>query len=106
MKVVYSISKLYNEQLAINKKLRKAVDYLINSVKSTKWHYDSRIKEIESFALKLESGRYSEPSKLEDFFACMLVVENAAEIKNAIAKLKPYIQIQYRRPLYDNFTHK
>lgn len=106
MKVVNSISKLYNDQYALIEQLQKAVDKTIESIKSNKWHYDSRIKSLESFALKLETGRYSDPSQLEDFFACMLVVENANEIKNAITKLKPHIKILYRRPANDKFTHK
>lgn len=106
MKVVYSITKLYNEQLAINKKLATAVDKMITSIKSKRWHYEGRIKSLESYALKLETGRYTEPTKLEDFFACMLVVENAIEIKNAINLLKPYVKIQYRRPANEKFTHK
>lgn len=106
MKVVNSISKLYNDQYALIEQLQKAVDKIIESIKSNKWHYDSRIKGLESFALKLETGRYSDPLKLEDFFACMLVVENTNQIKNAISKIKPHIKILYRRPANDKFTHK
>ncbi|MGN6618261.1 MAG: hypothetical protein ACTHJ5_13890 [Ilyomonas sp.] len=106
MKVVRSITTLYSEQLAINEKLAKIVDKLIPSIKSKRWHYESRIKSKESYALKLETGRYYKPEKLEDFFACLLVVENTIKIKSAIKQLKPYLKIHYRRPVDDSFTHK
>ena len=106
MKVVHSITNLYNEQLGINENLSKVVEKLIKSIKSKTWHYYGRIKSIESYALKLETGRYTDPTKLEDFFACTLVVENTIEIKNAIKLLKPFLKIQYRRPPNEKFTHK
>lgn len=106
MKVVSSISKLYNGQLAINEKLSEVVNTLIPSIKNKQWHYDSRIKSLESFALKLETGRFTDVSRLEDFFACMMVVENSTEIKTAIKLLKTYVTIKQRRPPTDTFTQK
>ena len=106
MKVVYSITNLYNKQLDINQKLAKTVDGLIQSIKSKRWHYESRIKDLESYALKLETGRFPDPNKLEDFFACMIVVENTLEIKNAINLLKKHLRIQYRRPVDERITNK
>lgn len=106
MKVVYSITKLYTEQRAINEKLAVVVDTLVKSIKSNRWHYESRIKNLENFALKLETGRFKEPDKLEDFFACMLVVENTMEIKKAIDMLKTHVKIVYRRPENEKITHK
>jgi ppGpp synthetase/RelA/SpoT-type nucleotidyltranferase len=106
MKVVYSITKLYKEQLHLYQKLGEAVDKLIFSIKGKGWHYDSRIKSLESYALKLEACRQTDPTKMEDFFACTLVVENTNEIKNVINLLKPYFKIQYRKPPNEKFTHK
>jgi ppGpp synthetase/RelA/SpoT-type nucleotidyltranferase len=106
MKIVYSITKLYKEQSAVYKKLSDEVYRLITSIKSSRWHYESRIKELESYALKLETGRFPEPNKIEDFFGCMLVVENTLEIKKAVALLKPHIKLEYRRPKDDKMTHK
>jgi len=106
MKVVYSITNLYNEQFALYEKLATTVNQLINSIKSNRWHYESRIKDLESYALKLETGRYPDPTKLEDFFACMLVVENTLEIKKAISYLRPHLKIESRRPPNENITHK
>ncbi len=106
MKVVSSISTLYHDQRPIIEKLATTFDTIVGSIKSKRWYYDSRIKSLESYALKLETGRFVEPEKLEDFFACMLVVENTAQIKVAINKLKPHVTIQNRRPSNDKITHK
>lgn len=106
MKIVYSVTKLYQEQSAVYKKLSEEVYRRITSIKSSRWHYESRIKELESYALKLETGRFTEPNKLEDFFGCMLVVENTIEIKKALTLLKPHISVKDRRPKNDKITHK
>ena len=106
MKVVSSITTLYHDLRPIIEKLAITFDTIIGSIKSKGWYYDSRIKSLESYALKLETGRFVEPEKLEDFFACMLVVENTAQIKIAINKLKPHVKIQTRRPPNDKITHK
>ncbi len=106
MKIVYSVTKIYQEQIGIYQKLFEDVNRLLNSIKSSRWHYESRIKGLESYALKLETGRFVEPNRLEDFFACMLVVENTLEIKKAINLLKPHISIKERRPKDEKITHK
>lgn len=48
---------------------------LKNLVESEKWFYTSRVKELESFALKVETARVQDPSKLEDFFACTIILK-------------------------------
>lgn len=106
MKITNSISKIYFEQKPLAEKLQKQVDTLIRSKKKETWHYYSRIKSEESFALKLETGRVKTPSKMEDYFAGTLVVENINEIKNAIELVNSLFEINNRKPPADNFTHK
>ncbi len=106
MKIVNSISKIYIEQKPFAEKLQTQVDNLVRSNKKDSWHYYSRIKSEESFALKLETGRVKEPSKMEDFYACTLVVENINEIKNGIKFIESLFEIKNRKPPADNFTHK
>lgn len=106
MKITNSISKIYFEQKPLAEKLQKQVDTLIRSKKKETWHYYSRIKSEESFALKLETGRVKTPSKMEDFFAGTLVVENINEIKNAIELVNSLFEINTRKPPADDFTHK
>ena len=106
MKILQSISKVYNEQRPFADKLKSQVDEKILAKKRDTWHYYGRVKSEESFALKLETGRVKNPKQLEDFFACTLVVENVNEIKNAITFIDSIFEIKGRRPPNDNFTHK
>ena len=106
MKILQSISKIYNEQKPFAEKLKVQVDKTIFAKKRETWHYYSRVKSEESFALKLETGRIKDPKQLEDFFAATLVVENINEIKNAIEFIASIFEIKDRRPSTDDFTHK
>jgi hypothetical protein len=106
MKIVNSISKIYNDIYPFAEKLKKQVDSLIIPKKRDTWHYYSRIKSLESFALKLETGRVPNPSKMEDFFAGTLVVENINEIQSGILCIQSLFEIKERKPPADNFTHK
>jgi hypothetical protein len=106
MKIVNSISKLYSEQKAINEKLKENVDRVIQSIKRDNWHYISRLKSLESFALKLETGRVPDAYGLEDFMACTLVVDNVTQINLAIELLDNYIILVERRPKDPSLTHK
>jgi hypothetical protein len=73
MKIPASIRSIYEEQKSKNDRLKLKVDVQLNQLKDARWHYESRVKGLESFALKIESGRYYKPESLEDFFACTLV---------------------------------
>jgi ppGpp synthetase/RelA/SpoT-type nucleotidyltranferase len=106
MKILHSITTLYNAQYEINNKLKKKVDEIFRNNKSAKWHFESRIKSPESFALKIETGRFSKPKNLEDFFACLIVVENIDAIKEAISLVEKYFLIEFRKPPRSNYTHK
>lgn len=106
MKVINSINTCYLKQLDSNKGLQTRVDEIIKSHKEEMWHYFSRIKSEESFALKIETGRIYVPTELEDFFAGTIVVENSLEIKKAIDLIEQYFVIVERRPHEDDFTSK
>src|SRR5690349_1782379 len=84
MKVIQSIDVVFESQRLLNDRLKKA----------------------ESFALKLETGRFSESSKLEDFFACTVVVDNLDQIKKAQELVKKNFVINAQRPKDLKFTHK
>ena len=106
MKIVNSISIIYEEQLIINKILKERVDKLLNEQKRSHWHFISRIKKPESFAQKLETGRVIDSSALEDFFACTLVVENIGAISEAKKIIKKDFKILEERPDKNSFTNK
>ena len=106
MKVPASVRRIYEDQLTFHSRLKTFVDKRIAGLKHPRWHYESRIKELDSFALKLESGRFDPPTELEDFFACTLVVANAAEIASAEEKVASTFQVRGRRPASDAHTQK
>jgi ppGpp synthetase/RelA/SpoT-type nucleotidyltranferase len=82
------------------------VDNRIEVIKNARWHYESRVKELPSFALKVESGRFSNPRSLEDFFACTLVVANALGIYEAEQLIRDNFAVKGRKPEDANSTHK
>jgi ppGpp synthetase/RelA/SpoT-type nucleotidyltranferase len=81
------------------------VDSLLSNNKQKRWHYESRVKAEESFALKLETGRVPDPNNSEDFFACTLVVENHSRIATAEDLINRLFVVQSRRPSSDTATH-
>jgi Region found in RelA / SpoT proteins. len=86
--------------------LKDRVDkYFINNIDKC-WHYESRIKEHESYALKVETGRYSEPIEIDDFLACTIVVENLESLNKAEKLINKRFKVVERRPPDKNFTTK
>lgn len=106
MKIPASIRTLYSDQLEVNTRLQAKVDVRIRSFKRDTWHYESRLKQDQSFALKVESGRTSKPSAVEDVFACTLVVRNGTEIDEAEKLIRDNFVTVERRPKDSNRTHK
>lgn len=106
MKIVKSIQELYNKEIEFYKILKLKADTLIISQKDERWHYESRIKKIESFSMKIETGRFNQNQIFEDYFAATIVVKNLNEIKSAEKLLKRNFTIHERRPTSTNFTHK
>jgi ppGpp synthetase/RelA/SpoT-type nucleotidyltranferase len=106
MKVPLSLRRLFDEQLEGNTRLKEFVDERLKRLKRDRWHYESRLKGLESFALKVESGRFSTPGALEDFFACTLVVANGTEIGDAEQLVRDHFTVSARRPPRDSATHK
>nr|WP_298095489.1 hypothetical protein [uncultured Shinella sp.] len=106
MKVQTSIREKFSQQIEVNSLLKAHIDKLFLGVKSHRWHYESRLKQLESFAVKVETGRVSDPSRLEDFLACTLVVPNVAEMQSAVELVQNNFQIKERRPADVSITKK
>ncbi len=106
MKIPASIRRLYEDQKTVNDRLKKVVDERMRGLKNHRWHYEGRVKELPSFALKIESGRFDNPGELEDFFACTIVVANAAEITEAEKLINENFPVKRRRPPHVEQTHK
>lgn len=106
MKIVNSIREIYDERLFVYKSLKTEVDSFFFSNKKDRWHYESRVKELVSFALKAETSRVEIISELEDFFGACLVVENNSSIEEAFKIIKSRFEIAYQRPEIQGKTHK
>lgn len=106
MKIPASFRAIYEQQRELALIMQRRVDDLLKNRKNANWHYVSRVKAEESFALKLESGRVQDPNSLEDFFACTLVVRNSTEIAAAERLICDEFTPHTRRPESDDATHK
>lgn len=104
MKVVNSIRARYDEQLEQYKVLRKNVDKRMNKIPES-WYYKSRIKSLESYALKLEGGRL-DPSDPDDLLACMIVVPDPKSISEAVSFAESEFAVLSRKPGSGSFTSK
>jgi ppGpp synthetase/RelA/SpoT-type nucleotidyltranferase len=106
MKVPSSIRNLFNERKPHYDELSTSVAKKVNNFKRKEWHYIARVKELESFALKIETGRCRQPQNMEDFFACTIVVENLSSITEAEMLVCNIFEKHGRRPLTDDNTNK
>lgn len=104
MKIPASVRALFGELSPRYEKLKTYVDALFESKIERRWHYESRLKTEESFALKLETGRELNPGKPEDFFACTVVVENQTKIRDAEDLAFKLFKLVQRRPERNDTT--
>lgn len=106
MKIVQSVQELYSSNFPYFKIIKSKVDEVINTNKNERWHYESRLKQIESFAMKIEMGRFNKAEIFEDFFASTIVVKNLSEISLAQNFVANHFKIRFQRPSSSSFTHK
>lgn len=109
MKISNFIRAEYKRQLELNSLLKDFVDDKIRDLlKDHKsWHYVSRLKGIESFALKIETGRGVDDNlNFEDFLGCTIVVENYDSINIAYNLIINTFQKVYQRPENIEVTFK
>ena len=107
MKIVKALRDIHDQCLPNYKILgAEVVDLLKPKLERRSWFFYSRLKSLESFALKVESGRVPNPNKLEDFFACTIVVATTAQIEEAEKLVLRHFDLSYRRPQDDSVTDK
>lgn len=107
MKIPGTIRSLYEGKREFYDKFANEVNRKINAKKNPTWHYESRVKSEQSFALKVETGRFTTIDQLEDFFACTIVVQNQNEISNALRLIEDCnFEVKYKRPVSPNMTYK
>lgn len=104
MKIPASVRTLFEGLSPRYTALMGRVDALVQSQKERRWHYESRLKSEQSFALKLETGREPTPSQPEDFFACTIVVENQTRVEDAEKFVSRLFEVVTRRPERSGYT--
>ncbi len=104
MKYNNVVRNLYDKYSHIASLQKEYLDnYFKEKMSSNFYLYESRVKSIESFALKLETGR----NAIEDFFACRFIVIKKDDIKKIKNELqKNNIKIINSRPADINETTK
>ncbi|GIG29537.1 hypothetical protein [Cellulomonas marina] len=106
MKIDPAIRTRFERQAAIASALKREVDRDLLKRKHAAWHYESRVKADESFALKVETGRVKNLDEVEDVFGATLVVPNSALLADAEAVVTERYRLQERRPLRSQITTK
>lgn len=107
MKIVKRIRDIHRQCLRRYEQLKLEVHgALKNRIEDSGWFFFSRIKSIESFAQKIETGRVSDPTQLEDFFACTIVVPTIMEIGRAEKLVSDWYDRKERRPADDHYVRK
>lgn len=104
MKIPLSIKDLYASKYTTYVALQESVDKWVESVKDIKWHYESRVKELESFALKFETGRFDSASIFDDMFGGMIVVSTHSEIVKVEEILREKFILVTKKPNSKSFA--
>jgi len=104
MKIPQSLRDIHSNSKIKYDRLKELVDNTLLNLKNSRWHYEGRVKELESFALKVESGNYVDPASIEDFFACTIVVENLASLAKAESLVRRTFTFSHRRPQNKSIT--
>lgn len=107
MKIAKSIRDLFAEE---KPKIQRLSDEVVAKLQwlsdANGWFLRHRIKEMESFALKLETGRVPNPRRMEDFFACTIIVPTYTEVSDAEREIREMFKFVERRPADASRTHK
>jgi ppGpp synthetase/RelA/SpoT-type nucleotidyltranferase len=106
MKIPSSVRGLYDDLVAPAELLAEEVTRVVGIFRERRWHYEGRIKELESFAQKLETGRVHDLQAIDDLFACTIVVENNVAIKRAVQSVETNFEVIRRRPDDPKVTSK
>ena len=107
MKIVRPIRDIYHQNKTLFEDLKKEIEETLKpKVEENNWFFVSRIKGLESFALKIETGRVDQPNKLEDFYACTIIVPTTTDILDAEILVKKEYKVQQKRPKCAEITHK
>lgn len=62
-----------------------------------KWTFEDRLKSVDSYAMKLMTGRY-DGYEIDDFYACTIVVPNLKAVLEAIKFVKSSVRVIDEKP--------
>ena len=86
MKIAKGLRESFTDQRARCDALSDEIKSSFKSeVEMKGWFFASRVKELESFALKIETGRFHDYKNLDDFFACTVIVPTLTQVEEADA---------------------
>lgn len=107
MKINNVIRLAYVDREPLYRRLANDVkDRLKSAVEDRRWFFIYRVKSLESFAMKIETGRVIDPENLDDFFACTIVVPTIAELSDAEDLICQNFDKIDRKPPVPTETHK
>jgi ppGpp synthetase/RelA/SpoT-type nucleotidyltranferase len=107
MKIAKPIRDAFDDAERLYKKLKQEVrEVLKRQVEEVGWFYVDRVKGLESFALKVETGRFPDYARIEDFFGCTVIVPTFSQLKDAVGLIEVPFEIVMRRPKIEGETHK
>jgi hypothetical protein len=93
-----SVSKDYFEIQPQLELLQRDLDRFL-AARPRKWHVVTRVKTVESAAQKLQTGRASGLSSMEDLVGAMIVVPTVSDIAQAESFVGEFFVENYRRPV-------
>lgn len=109
MKISQSLRDNYAELVKKYDHLKERVGRTIPNlilIRNERWNYEGRVKELESFALKVETGRYKNPAEIDDLFACTIIVDKLDSMQKAESMVRHAFTFKERRPPKAAITSK
>ena len=106
LKIDAVLRQAFARQEEVAKSLKAEVDNFFRRGKRDGWHFESRVKGIESFALKVETGRVASIEEVEDVFGATLVVPSSSQVEDAVELVLGQYDLVSRRPPTPASTHK
>ncbi|WP_340150642.1 RelA/SpoT domain-containing protein [uncultured Sneathiella sp.] len=98
MKIEQTIRKNHDAYRQLYEEFSLQVKELLqNACESRKWYFTDRLKSVESYALKILTGRYDR-YEIDDFYACTIVVPNLTLIKDAQSLVEDIFKIIEKKP--------
>lgn len=98
LKIDAAIRDAFTVQELAAKDLQVEVDRYLRKHKEPTWHYESRVKGIDSFALKVETGRIDSLDEIEDVFGATIVVPAWPQVTAAENLVLDKYTLEERRP--------